>query len=88
MVINTGRLFANAVGICSSVKTVKQTRYSGFRPNVSDSGARIKGPIPSIITKPVWHPITPLGVAWRDLAICSMPGANMLLASGLRTVAG
>jgi len=64
----------------------KQLRYMTFRPKVSESGARIKGPRPSIITKPVWHPITlPLEVC-RDFAIWSIPGAKMLLASGLRTI--
>lgn len=52
-VMSTGNVFANAVGICSKVKMVKHTRYRGFLPNVSDSGAKTKGPIPSMTTKPV-----------------------------------
>jgi hypothetical protein len=39
-----------------------------------------------MITKPVWQPITEFLEVWRDSAIWSIPGANMLLARGLRTV--
>lgn len=81
----TGKVFANTVGICNKVKILKQTRYSGFLPNVSESGTGINGPTPSMTTKPVWYPITPSVVVWRDSAICSMPGANIELARGLRT---
>ncbi|KAG4431307.1 hypothetical protein IFR05_013204 [Cadophora sp. M221] len=59
--------------------------YNGFLPNVSDSGASINGPTPSITTKSVWHSITPSVVVWRDSAIYSIPGANIELERGLRT---
>jgi len=48
----------NAVGIWRSVKMVKQIRYSFLLPNVSESGASISGPMPSITTKPVVAPTT------------------------------
>lgn len=47
------KLGARAVGICKRAKMVKQPRYKDFLPNVSDSGARIKGPMPNITTNPV-----------------------------------
>ena len=56
-----------------------------FLPKVSLSGARIRGPTPSMITKPVWQPMTAFSVVSRDAAICLMPGANIELAKGLRT---
>jgi len=63
---------------------VKHQRYIAFRPKVSDKGARIRGPIPSITTKPVWQLMTAVCVTFRDFAICLTPGVNMLLAKGER----
>jgi hypothetical protein len=83
--MSTGRVFARAVGICNIVNAVKQKRYSDFLPNVSLRGARMRGPIPNMHTKPVWQAITSFSEAFRDSAICFIPGANMLLANGLRT---
>jgi hypothetical protein len=76
---------ASAAGIWSRVKIEKHTRYIFLRPNVSDSGARIKGPIPSMTTKPVVVPITAVVLHLRSSAICAMPGVNMEDTRGLRT---
>lgn len=51
-VINTGRDLDNAVGIWSKVNIAKQIKNRGFLPKVSDRGAKIKGPTPSMTTKP------------------------------------
>jgi len=75
----------NAVGTCKTAKIEKQTRYSLLLPKVSDSGAKIRGPIPRDTTKPVVAPTTASGDVLRSEAICSMPGVNMELARGLRT---
>jgi hypothetical protein len=64
----------------------KQLKYMTFRPKVSESGARIKGPRPSMITNPVWQPMTLPVLVCKDFAIWSIPGAKMLLANGLRTI--
>lgn len=48
----------NAVGICNNAKIEKQVRYSFLLPNVSDSGAKINGPMPRKTTKPVVAPTT------------------------------
>lgn len=66
----------SADGICSIVNIVKQIRYSFLLPKVSDNGARNSGPMPSMITKPVVHPITVSEVVFKDLAICSIPGVK------------
>ena len=71
---------------CSSVKALKQNRYKNFLPNISESGARISGPILSIATYPVWHAIPELSVVFRDSAICWMLGVDIEIAKGLRTV--
>ena len=63
----------------------KQTRYSIRRPNVSDKGARIRGPMPSITTYPVVAATTVVMVVSRSSEICLMPGVNIELARGLRT---
>jgi hypothetical protein len=84
MAINVSMLGARAEGICSRAKKVKQTRYSFLRPNVSLSGARNSGPMPSITTNPVVHPITMLLVVSRSSAICWIPGVNMEEARGER----
>lgn len=76
----------SAVGTCKIANTEKQTRYNLLRPKVSDSGARIRGPIPKRTRNPVVAPTTALGEVLRSAAICSMPGVNMELARGLRTV--
>lgn len=78
-------MVASAVGICSKVKIVKQMRYTGFLPNVSDNGARTSGPTPSITTNPVWQPMTLFFSTLKESAILSIPGENMELAKGLRT---
>jgi hypothetical protein len=75
---------ASALGICSTANTVKHTRYSLRRPNVSDKGARNSGPSPSMITKPVVQPMTTLGELSSESAICWMPGVNILDARGER----
>jgi hypothetical protein len=80
-----GRFGLKAVGICRRVNIAKQVKYRTFLPNVSDNGARIRGPIPSMMTKPVWQAITESVGTPRESAILSIPGANMLLAKGLRT---
>jgi len=75
-----------AVGICNNANIEKQTRYSFRLPNVSDSGAKIKGPIPRKTTKPVVAPtIFSLEVP-RSFAISPMPGVNMLDAKGESTI--
>ena len=74
----------NAVGICSSENIEKQMRYNFLLPNVSLSGARMSGPIPSITTKPVVAPTTSRLLAFKSFAIWSIPGVNMELARGLR----
>jgi len=83
--MRTGRDFDKAAGIWSRVNILKQTRYTVLRPKVSESGAKTRGPTPSIITKPVWHPMIPVSVEFRASAICLIPGAKMLEAKGLRT---
>ena len=75
----------SAVGICNREKTEKQMRYSFRLPNVSDKGARIRGPMPRETTKPVVAPMTALGVVCKQSAICCIPGVNIELASGLST---
>ena len=82
---NVSTLGLRAVGICSKVKTEKQTRYNVRRPKVSDRGARINGPMPSNTTKPVVAPTTVVSVVLRSVAICLIPGVNMELANGERT---
>ena len=77
-----------AVGICRRVKIVKDVKYRGLLPNVSKRGARMSGPIPNMITNPVWQPITLFLSTFRDSAIWSIPGVNMLLARGLITKKG
>lgn len=72
----------SADGICSIVNIVKQIRYSFLLPKVSDSGARNSGPMPSMITNPVVHPITVSEVVFKELAICSIPGVNIDDANG------
>lgn len=84
--IRVSTLGLNAVGIWSSVKTEKQDRYNVLRPNVSDNGARMRGPNPSITVKPVVAPMTTFIVVPRSSAMELMPGVNMELASGLRTL--
>lgn len=75
-----------AVGICNNANIEKQTRYSFRLPNVSDSGAKIKGPIPRKTTKPVVAPtIVSLEVP-RSFAISPIPGVNMLDAKGESTI--
>lgn len=83
--INTAIFGLKAVGIWRSVNTVKHERYSALRPKVSESGARTRGPMPSMMTKPVVAPMTMSVVVLRPSAICFIPGVNMELASGLRT---
>lgn len=75
----------SAVGICSSAKTEKQTKYSFLLPKVSDKGARTRGPRPRKTTKPVVAPTTTSLEVPRSAAISPMPGVNMLEASGERT---
>ena len=75
----------SAVGICNRVNIEKQTRYSFRRPKVSESGARINGPMPREMTKPVVAPTTVVDEVPRSSAIWLIPGVNMELASGLRT---
>jgi hypothetical protein len=82
--ISVSTLGARALGICSSAKMVKQTRYSFLRPKVSLSGARNSGPMPSMTTKPVVHPMTMLLVVPKSSAICWIPGVNMDDARGER----
>jgi len=55
---------------------VKQIRYSFLLPNVSDSGASMSGPTPSITTKPVVAPTTCVLSHWRSSAICDIPGCK------------
>ena len=88
MAIRLATFGLNAVGICKREKAEKQMRYSFRLPNVSDKGARIRGPMPRETTKPVVAPMTALGVVSRQSAICSMPGVNIELASGLSTATG
>ena len=76
----------NAVGICSRAKIEKQARYSVRLPKVSESGARIRGPMPRKMTKPVVAPTTMLSLVLRSCAISDIPGVNMLEASGERTL--
>ena len=83
--INVSTLGLKAVGICSKVKTEKQTKYNVRRPKVSDRGAKINGPMPSNTTNPVVAPTTVVSVVFRSVAICLIPGVNMELANGLRT---
>lgn len=83
--ISVSTLGLSAVGIWSSVKTEKHDRYSVLRPKVSDKGARMRGPNPSITVKPVVAPMTTFIVVPRSSAIELIPGVNMELASGLRT---
>jgi hypothetical protein len=78
---------ASAAGIWRSVKTEKQVKYMTLRPNVSESGARSSGPTPSITTNPVVVPMTAVVEHFKSSAISSMPGVNIELTSGLRTVA-
>ena len=49
--IKQAKFGLSAVGICSKAKMEKQVKYSIRRPNVSDSGASIRGPIPRDTTK-------------------------------------
>ena len=51
--IKVSILGVRALGIWSRLKAVKHDKYIGRRPNVSERGASISGPIPSMITKPV-----------------------------------
>ena len=83
--INVSTLGLKAVGICSNVKTEKQTKYNFRRPKVSDKGAKINGPMPSKTTNPVVAPTTVVSVVLRYVAICLIPGVNIELANGLRT---
>ena len=83
--MNASTVGLNAVGTCSTAKMEKHARYNFRRPNVSDSGARIKGPIPRKTTKPVVAPTTVVSVVLRSLAISAMPGVNMLEANGDKT---
>ena len=69
MVMRVGRFGLKAVGICNNVKRVKQIKYKTFRPKVSERGARIRGPMHNMITKPVWQPITEFREVRRDSAI-------------------
>jgi hypothetical protein len=69
MVMRVDRFGLKAVGICNNVKRVKHVKYNTFRPKVSESGARISGPIPSMTTKPVWQPMTAFLDVLRDSAI-------------------
>lgn len=66
----------------------KQTKYSFLLPNVSDNGARIRGPRPRKTTKPVVAPTTVSFEVFRSSAIWAMPGTNIELASGLSTAHG
>lgn len=75
----------SAVGICRRAKIEKQTKYSFLLPKVSDSGARMRGPRPRKTTKPVVAPTTTSLEVPRSAAISSMPGVNILDASGERT---
>lgn len=75
----------NAVGICNKAKMEKQTRNSFRLPNVSESGARMRGPMPRKITKPVVAPTTVVSSVLRSFAISDMPGVNMLEARGDKT---
>jgi hypothetical protein len=75
---------ASALGICNAANAVKQTKYNFLRPNVSLSGARNNGPIPSMITNPVVHATTVSEVVSRDSAIWSIPGVNIDEAKGER----
>ncbi len=75
----------SAVGICRSAKIEKQIKYSFLLPKVSDSGARMRGPRPRKTTKPVVAPTTTSLEVPRSAAISSMPGVNILDASGERT---
>ena len=74
-----------AVGICSNAKIEKQIKYNFLRPNVSDSGARIRGPIPSETTKPVVAPTITSPVVPRSSAIWAIPGVNIEDAKGEST---
>ena len=87
-VLNTIKLSAfglKAVGICSNAKIEKQTKYNFLRPNVSDSGARMRGPIPRKTTKPVVAPTMISVDVPRSSAICAIPGVNIEEAKGERT---
>lgn len=86
MAMSVSTLGLKAVGIWSSVKIEKHDKYSVLRPNVSDSGARIRGPNPSITVNPVVAPMTTFIVVPKSSAIELIPGVNMELASGLRTL--
>lgn len=55
--------------ICKREKSEKQIMYNRLRPNVSDRGARIKGPMPRKTTKPVVAPITTFGAVCKSSAI-------------------
>lgn len=83
--INVSTFGLKAVGICRTANMEKQTRYSFRLPNVSLSGAKIKGPMPRKTTKPVVAPTTTLSVVWRSAEIWAIPGVNMELAKGLST---
>lgn len=65
----------------------KHVRYNVRRPNVSDSGASINGPTPSMTTNPVVVPITAVVEQLRSVAISSIPGVNMLDTKGDTTIA-
>ena len=83
--IKASTLGLNAVGICSRAKIEKQARYNFRLPNVSESGARTRGPMPRKMTKPVVAPTTVLSLVLRSFAISDKPGVNMLEARGDRT---
>lgn len=82
--INVATFGLNAVGICRSVKTAKHTMYTLRRPNVSENGARINGPSPSMITNPVVVAMTSCSAAFKSPAICDIPGVNIDDAKGDR----
>lgn len=81
---NVSTFGERAVGICNKLKMAKHTRYSFLLPKVSESGASMRGPIPSIITNPVVAPMTDDSSHLRDSAICAIPGVNMEEARGER----
>ena len=74
-----------AVGICSKAKIEKQAKYNFLRPNVSDSGARMRGPRPRKTTKPVVAPTMMAVDVPRSSAIWASPGVNIEEARGERT---
>jgi hypothetical protein len=87
-VIRNAMLGASADGIWRRVKMEKQVKYMTRRPNVSLKGARSRGPMPSMTTKPVVVPMTAVVEQFRSRAISSMPGVNIELTSGLTTIIG